>query len=271
MEYWTFGSILSNQTSGTYSVIVEDDNSCKDSLSLEIPLEDNFTLAINSTPLNCYEDASGSATVSSVGGFGPYTYDWNTSAGIISQQMSSASSNTILNLTQGITSVVVTDINGCAKTTQINVDQPTELQYSVFKENDESCSGEISACDGQINVEVDGGVGIYTINCINSSNEIIATNQSDSLSEFDLLCADFYQISVTDEHGCSGTLSGSGLPLPVEIIAGSPVTSSINTTKGSITNNILCLEILQHHFLYLILILLYTYDWYVNGELFTRV
>ena len=124
---------MSNQTSGLYSVIVEDDNSCKDTLSLEIPLEDNFTLAINSVPLNCYEDASGSATVSSVGGFGPYTYDWNTSAGIISQQMSSASSNTILNLTQGITSVVVTDVNGCAKTTQINVDQPTELQYSIFK------------------------------------------------------------------------------------------------------------------------------------------
>ena len=127
------GSVLLNKTSGLYSVIVEDDNSCKDTLSLEIPLEDNFTLDINSTPLNCYEDESGSATVSSVGGFGPYTYDWNTSAGIISQQMSSASSNTILNLTQGITSVVVTDVNGCAKTTQINIDQPTELQYSVLR------------------------------------------------------------------------------------------------------------------------------------------
>ena len=64
--------------------------------------------------------------------------------------MSSASSNTILNLTQGVTSVVVTDVNGCAKTTQINVDQPTELQYSVFKQNDESCSGEMSTCDGEL-------------------------------------------------------------------------------------------------------------------------
>ena len=127
------GSVLSNQTSGYYSVIVEDDNSCKDSLTLEIPLEDNFTTRYKFNSLNCYEDESGSATVSSVGGFGPYTYDWNTSAGIISQQMSPASSNTILNLTQGITSVVVTDVNGCAKTTQINVDQPTELQYSSFQ------------------------------------------------------------------------------------------------------------------------------------------
>ena len=54
------------------------------------------------------------------------------------------------------------------------------------------------------------------------------------------LCAGFLSNLIEDEHGCSGTLSGSGLPLPVEIIAGSPVTSSINTTAGSITNNILC-------------------------------
>ena len=95
--------------------------------------------------------------------------------------MSLATSNTILNLTQGVTSVIVTDDNGCIKTTQINIDQPTELQFSVFKENDETCSGEMSTCDGQIEVQVEGGVGIYNVDFINSSNEIIATNQTDSL------------------------------------------------------------------------------------------
>ena len=79
----------------------------------------------------------------------------------------------------------------------------------------------------------------------------------------------FLSILIEDEHGCSGTLSGSGLPLPVEIIAGSPVTSSINTTAGSITNNILCfgdtavsLSVSNPN-------PSFTYDWYVNGELFT--
>ena len=84
-----------------------------------------------------------------------------------------------------------------------------------------------------------------------------------------IYCVLIFIKSVTDEHGCSGTLSGSGLPLPVEIIAGSPVTSSINTTAGSITNNILCygdtvasLSVSNPN-------PSYTYDWYVNGELFT--
>ncbi len=263
------GSVLSNQTSGFYSVIVEDDNACKDTLNLEIPLEDNFTLDINSTPLNCYEDATGTATVSSIGGFEPYTYYWNTSAGIISQQISSANSNTILNLTQGITSVVVADVNGCTKTTQINIDQPTELQYSIFKENNESCSGEISACDGVLKYTASGGTGIYTFSTLDLDGNLISEYYSDSLVLDSALCAGFYQISVTDENGCSGTLSGSGLVLPVEIIAGSPVTSSINTTAGSITNNILCygdtaasLSVSNPN-------PSYTYDWYVNGELFT--
>ena len=261
------GSVLSNQTSGVYTVIVEDDNSCKDTLDLEIPLEDNFTLDINSSPLNCYEDGSGSAIVSSVGGFGPYTYDWNTSEGIVSQQMSPVSSNTILNLSQGVTSVVVTDVNGCAKTTQVNLQQPDQLVYSIFKENDESCSGEFSACDGELDVVVEGGTGMYTINCINATNSIIATNQTDSSTEFSSLCADFYQITVADEHGCSGTLSGSGLPLPVEIIAGTPVESAINTSSGSIINDILCygdtaatLSVSNPN-------PSFNYEWYVNGEL----
>ena len=261
------GSVLSNQTSGLYSVIVEDDNNCKDTLDLEIPLEDNFTLDIVSYPLNCFEDNSGSAIVSSVGGFGPYTYDWNTSDGIVSQQMSPVSSNTILNLSQGITSVVVTDVNGCAKTTQVDINQPTQLVFSIFKENDETCSGEVSACDGQLNIEAEGGVGPYTINCIDATNSIIATNLADSSTIFSSLCADFYHITVVDEHGCSGTLSGSGLPTPVEIIAGSPVESAINTASGSIVNDILCygdtaasLSVSNPN-------PSFTYDWYVDGEL----
>ncbi|MDB2368744.1 SprB repeat-containing protein, partial [Flavobacteriales bacterium] len=169
------GSILSNQTSGLYTVVVEDDNSCKDTLTIEIPLEDNFILDITSTALNCYEDASGSATVISSGGSGPYVYDWNTSLSVASQQMSSVNSNTILNLSQGVTSVVVTDVNGCAKTTQVNVSQPEELLFTVFKNSDESCSGEVSSCDGELEVEVEGGFGIYTISCSDASNNLISS------------------------------------------------------------------------------------------------
>ena len=42
------GPILTNKTSGIYSVVVEDDNSCKDTLEIEIPLEDSFSLTMES-------------------------------------------------------------------------------------------------------------------------------------------------------------------------------------------------------------------------------
>jgi hypothetical protein len=267
---WTTGdsgSVLSNQNSGLYNVIVKDDNNCQGNLFIEIPLEDNFILDINSTSLICNDDSSGTATVSCTGGFGPYTYDWNTSLGL-SQQISSASNNTILNLSHGITSVVVTDVNGCTKTTQINIDQPNELVYTITKLNNESCSGQYSSCDGVLQYTASGGSGAYSFSTFDLNGSLISENFSDSLVIDSSLCSGFYQVLVEDDHGCIGNLSGNGLPLPVEIIAGSPVTSAINTSPGSITNNILCfgdtaasLSVSNPNPSYL-------YDWYVNGEMY---
>ena len=201
------------------------------------------------------------------GGFAPYDYQWNTSDGI-TQVLSASNTNTILSLSEGVTSVVVTDVNGCVNTAQVDVLQPNELVYTVTKLNNESCSGQVSSCDGVLKYTAFGGRELQLFSTLDLDGNLISEHYSDSLVIDSSLCADFYQISVTDEHGCSGVLSGSGLPLPVEIIAGSPVTSSINTTSGSITNNVLCygdtaasLSVSNPN-------PSFTYDWYVNGELF---
>ena len=268
---WNTGeseAVLTNKTSGSYTVIVEDDNACKDTLNIDIPLEETFTLQLTSDSLSCFSDGSGSATVMNSGGFAPYDYQWNTTDGI-TQVLSTSNTNTLLSLSEGVTSVVVTDVNGCTKTAQVDVFQPNELFYTVTKLNNESCSGQISSCDGVLKYTAFGGTGNYTFSTLDLDGNLISENYSDSLVIDSALCAGFYEILIEDEHGCSGTLSGSGLPLPVEIIAGSPVTSSINTTAGSITNNILCygdtaasLSVSNPN-------PSFTYDWYVNGELFT--
>ena len=67
------------------------------------------------------------------------------------------------------------------------------------------CSGEMSTCDGEIEVQVEGGSS-YNVDFINSSNEIISNNQTDSIIGFNQLCSGYYQITVTDENGCFGTL-----------------------------------------------------------------
>ena len=88
---------------------------------------------------------------------------WNTSDGI-TQVLSTSNTNTLLSLSEGITSVVVTDVNGCTKTAQINIFQPNELVYSVTKLNNESCSGQISSCDGVLKYSASGGTGNYIFN-----------------------------------------------------------------------------------------------------------
>ena len=45
-------SVLINKNAGLYTVVVEDDNSCKDSLNIEIPLIETFSLVLSSDSLN---------------------------------------------------------------------------------------------------------------------------------------------------------------------------------------------------------------------------
>ena len=266
---WNTGdveAVLTNKNAGSYTVIVEDDNACKDTLNIDIPLVETFELQLSSDSLNCYSDGSGSATVINSGGFAPYDYSWNSSDGI-TQFISSSNTNTLLSISEGVTSVVVTDVNGCTKTAQIDVYQPEELIYTITKLSNETCSGEFSSCDGILKYTAFGGIGNYTFTSLDLENNLIAEYTTDSLAIDSSLCSGFYQVLVADEHGCSGTLSGSGLPLPVEIIAGTPVESAINTSSGSIINDILCygdtaatLSVSNPN-------PSFNYEWYVNGEL----
>ena len=162
--------------------------------------------------------------------------------------------------------MVVSDANGCTKTGFIEIYQPDELIYSIFKENDESCSGEVSSCDGKLACAISGGIGNYSLMIFDLNYNIISEYDTDSLAIDSSLCAGFYQISVTDEHGCSASLSGNGLQLPVEIIAGSPVESVIDVTAGAVVNDILCYGDTSVSFSVLNPNSNYVYEWYVNDE-----
>jgi hypothetical protein len=265
---WNTGdttSLISDKVAGTYTVVVEDDNSCTDTLSLEIPLIETFVLSMTSDSLNCFEDASGSAAVVSVGGYDPYIYDWNTPLGS-SQQSSSFNTNTITSLPAGVTSVVVTDVNGCAKTTQTLVEEPSELLFSIFKNNDESCSGDVSSCDGEIELIATGGIGNFTFAWESLDGSVLNSITTSSSTTISDLCSGFYQLTVADERGCVGVSSGSGISSPVEIIAGTPVESAINTSAGSITNSIVCYGDTSATLSVSNSSPSYSYQWYVDGQ-----
>ena len=260
--------VLTNKNAGIYTAIVQDDNACKDTLTIEIPLLETFTLQLTSDSLVCYSDESGSATVVNSGGYAPYNYYWNSIDGVTEVE-SFSNSNSLISLDEGVTSVVVTDVNGCTKTAQVNVYQPEELIYTVTKLSNESCSGDVSSCDGVLKYTAFGGTGSYTFTSLDMLNNPISSYVTDSLAMDTSLCAGFYQIHVEDERGCSGTLSGSGLSLPVEIIAGTPVESAINTASGTIFNDIICYGDTAATVSVSNPNSSYTYDWYVDGQYFT--
>ena len=260
-------SMLIDYVSGNYVAYVEDDNGCLDSMQIEIPLVSTFQSEMESTPLNCFEDNSGQAVISIQGGFGPFTYDWTVPSG---NEQNVMNTETFLktSLPAGVISVVVTDVNGCSITDQTLVTQPSQLLFNVIKDNDESCSGDISACDGQISINTFGGTGDIHYQWTDLNNNLIDSLTSEnSFVLASNLCSGFYQFEIVDEKGCHAINNGNGQPVPIEIVSGYDVTSSIDL--NSYNNNITCYGDTGASASVLNPNLLFNYSWYVNGSYFS--
>ena len=81
------------------------------------------------------------------------------------------------------------------------------------------------------------------------------------------LCSGFYQFEIQDDRGCNAINSGNGLPIPVEIVSGYEVMSSIDL--NSYSNNIVCygdtgasLSVFNPNSLF-------DYSWNVDSQLFS--
>lgn len=100
----------SNLGEGTYSVLITDNKGCTagSSSTISQPTDVVFTHTVNDVTCG---GANGSATVTSSGGTGPYTYLW-----LISPVQTTAS---ISNLSAGTYNVLVTDVNGCSKSQSV--------------------------------------------------------------------------------------------------------------------------------------------------------
>ena len=260
-------SMLVDYVSGNYVAYVEDDNGCLDSMLIEIPLVTTFESEMDSTPLNCFEDNSGQAIVSIEGGFGPFVYNFNWPSGS-EQYVMNTESFLKSTLPAGVTSVVVTDVNGCSLTDQTMITQPNQLLFDVMKDNDESCSGDVSSCDGQITINISGGTGDYHYQWTDLNNNLIdsVTSANSSMLASDL-CSGFYQFEIVDEKGCNASNSGNGLPIPVEIVSGYNVMSSIDL--NSYNNNISCYGDTGASASVFNPNSLFNYSWYIDGDFFS--
>ncbi len=209
---WTAegGTVVSGQ--GTHEVIVDWDgpgthklwytensttisNVCEGtSPELDVIVSQSMDIQIMVTPVSCFGEHDGGASLSVSGGVGPYSIEWETGA----------TQNTISGLVAGDYEVAITDGAGCRVTRSVAITEPAVLSgYVVAK--DAAC-GEAS---GSAEAFVSGGTGSYSYRWANSF-----TDQSDAGG----LGAGNYSVVIRDEQGCELVLNYSiAVPQPMEV------------------------------------------------------
>ena len=150
-------------SAGTYNVTVTDGLGCEDTNSFTLTQPEAVTCSLDSptlgdgTSVACYDDEA-VITVTPGGGTGAYTYtlsgtDYEGNPVNIGPQ-----SETTFTVPAGTYTVTTVDANGCSSTCDIVITQPEPLIAGTCTTDDECQVGL-----GEIEVEVAGGVGPYTV------------------------------------------------------------------------------------------------------------
>jgi hypothetical protein len=137
----------------------------------------NLTASATASNVLCNGQASGTVTVTPVGGTAPFTYAWSPMA---------TNTPILNNLAAGTYTVTVTDVNGCTSQTAVTITEPTPLVATSI------ATDELLGSDGTATVNVSGGTAPYTYNW--SSGGIGATETG--------LVAGVYTVNITDANGC---------------------------------------------------------------------
>lgn len=177
---------IGNLTAGIYTIVVTDDTGCTGTETITISEPTQIEANTTTTDIPCFGDATGSISISGfTGGSGSgYTWIWDDG---------SIDVNDRTNLSEGNYSLTVTDGNGCTKTVDFDLAQPaTALNFEFAVEN-EICFEENN---GFISVITSGGTAPYTFNWSNGET---------TEDVFDLAPGD-YQLTITDDNGCTVTL-----------------------------------------------------------------
>lgn len=175
-------STITNLTYGVYVVTVTDTNSCslQGSVVVNEPRCLGFDVTTNFDTLQCYLDATSTASASPTGGTTPYTYLWNDPLAQTSQ--------VITNLTAGLYTVTVTDSNSCFALAAANIIQPSQMVNSITASNATTVGGN----DGFATANPFGGTLPYSF----------LWSNSDTTQTANSLIAGTYYLTITDANGC---------------------------------------------------------------------
>jgi len=183
---WSNGTTDQTATgllAGTYTVTVTDQNGCTATNSLTISQSGQLTFTQNQTNVLCFGAATGTATVTPIGGTSPFNYLWS----------NGQTNQTATGLIAGFYTVTVNDNGGCSIVANYNISQPSAIVCGISQSNP-TCNGN---CDGFATAVISGGMPDYTFVWSNGQTTQTSTG----------LCAGTYMVTTSDLNGCTSSCS----------------------------------------------------------------
>jgi gliding motility-associated-like protein len=182
-------AIVNNVPSGGYTVTITDANGC--TLTAAAAVSDIGAPSVTAVVTNvlCNGGTDGTATSTVTAGIMPYTYTWS----------NNDTTPNLANVPAGTYILTVTAANGCKATTSVTIIEPTAITLSTTK-TDESCSYS----NGTATVTPGGGTSPYVYSWSSGSTNPTAPN----------LAAGTYTVTVTDNNGCTKTITESVVNIP---------------------------------------------------------
>ncbi|OEK02778.1 hypothetical protein BFP97_15135 [Roseivirga sp. 4D4] len=180
---WADGATTEDRTGlipANYGVTITDANGCSTFQNYTITEPASILIGYTANDVNCFGDGNGSIAVSVTGGTLPYTYAWS----------SGQTTKDLTGISGGSYTLTVTDNNGCQTSETIVVAEPSAPLASTAVITDETCFGDNQ---GAVVLNVTGGTAPYSY----------SWNQGSSSKDIFGLSQGTYQVTITDNNGCS--------------------------------------------------------------------
>lgn len=206
------GATISNVCDGNYIVTVTDANGCTDTSGITVYEPAALTSVTSSSAVTCFGGNDGTATVSSSGGSPSYSFVWDTNANSQTDTLATA-------LPAGTYSVTTTDVNGCFFVSSVIVIQPAfPLSISIVNTN-VSCFG---GNNGSAISTASGGTSPY----------FYLWNTGDTTSSVFNLQSSVFNVTATDNNGCSDT-SSVYIDEPDSALSAETISDSVSCKGGN--------------------------------------
>ncbi len=209
---WNGQTTITNAPANSYAVTITDNLGCQITKNISVSQPPEIVITCSGTAVSAKGKSDGLGNINISGGTPNYTLGWS---GPLSGQIQSvAGANSIPNLSAGNYFITVTDLNNCTSTCSFTIDdKPCALSIKA-EVNDPSC---FNKCDGEIKLTVDG--------LTNSITKVSWNDPSfDDKLDLAMLCQGSYRVTVTDESGCTASLTNISLVHPDSLLVS--ITSS---------------------------------------------